>query len=215
MSLTAWGRLSSINVQKVMWALDEIGLAYQHVPAGGPFGLLDTDAFLAMNPHGWVPVIDDDGTVVWESGAILRYLTAAYSQDVLWPADPRQRARADQWMEWNQTTLQPHLMGFFWGWYRTPEDRRDDTRNAQLLAATADDLFKLDALLANRPYVAGDHLTMGDLPSGTLLYRWFEMDIERPALPHVEAWYARLRARPAYARQVMRPFDDLKGRLAF
>ena len=215
MSLQVWGRLNSLNVQKVMWALDEIGLAYEHIPAGGDFGLLETPEFLRRNPNGWVPVIDDDGTVVWESGAILRYLCAAHSPGVLWPEDPRRRALADQWMEWSQTTLQPHLNGFFWGWWRTPPAQRDPPRNAQLLAAAQADLALLDAHLASHPYVGGDHLTLGDLPIGTQLYRYFNLEIDRPALPHVEAWYARLTARPAYARQVMRPFDDLKGRLAY
>jgi glutathione S-transferase len=118
-------------------------------------------------------------------------------------------------MDWSQTTLQPHLIGFFWSWYRTPEDRRDEQHNAQLLAATADDLAQLDAVLADRPYLAGDALSVADLPAGTLLYRYFEMAIDRPALPHVEAWYARLSARPAYRAQVMRSFDELKGKLAF
>jgi glutathione S-transferase len=215
MTLSVWGRRNSFNVQKVLWALDEIGLAYEHVPAGGDFGLLDTPAFRAMNPHGWAPVIDDDGTVVWESGAILRYLCAEHSHGVLWPARARARAQADEWMEWSQTTLQPHLGGFFWGWYRTPEAKRDTARNAELLTQTADHLAKLDALLAHRPYVGGDHLTMGDIPAGTLLYRYYEMAIDRPALPHVEAWYARLCNRPAYRAQVMRPFDELWGRLAY
>ncbi|HEX7757919.1 MAG TPA: glutathione S-transferase family protein [Caulobacteraceae bacterium] len=215
MTLTVWGRLSSINVQKVMWALDEIGLAYEHIPAGGDFGLIDTPAFRAMNPNGWVPVIDDDGTVVWESGAVLRYLCAAHSPGVLWPLDPGRRAQADQWMDWNQTALQPHLTGFFWGWWRTPTDRRDERRNAGLLAAAEADLALLDAHLATRPYVGGDHLTMGDLPIATQLYRYLNLPIDRPALPHVEAWYERLTQRPAFRAQVMRPFDDLRGRLAY
>ena len=215
MSLTVWGRLNSINVQKVMWTLDEVGLAYEHVPAGGDFGLLDTPAFRTMNPNGAVPVIDDDGTVVWESGAIVRYLCAEHSNGALWPRDPRIRTQADQWMDWSQTSLQPNLSGFFWGWYRTPQAQRDGPRNARMLRNTESELAKLDALLAHRPYVGGQHLTMGDIPAGTLLYRYYEMVIERPTLPHVEAWYARLAERPAYRARVMRPFDDLLGRLAF
>ena len=122
--IRVWGRLSSANVQKVMWALDELDLAYEHIPAGGDFGLLDTPDFRAMNPHGWVPVIDDDGTIVWESGAILRYLAAEYGDGGLWPSTPRARAAADQWMEWATTTLQPHVNNHFWGWWRTPEAGR-------------------------------------------------------------------------------------------
>jgi glutathione S-transferase len=214
MTLTVWGRLSSINVQKVMWTLEEIGLAYEHIPAGGSFGLLDSPAFQAMNPHGWVPVIDDDGTIVWESNAIVRYLCAEHSK-ALWPVTPRMRSQADQWMEWTATTLQPAVMGFFWGWYRTPEPQRNATRNAAFLRAAGEAWAKFDELLAHRPYVAGDHLTMGDIPAGTLLYRWYGLEIDRPALANVEAWYARLRERPAYRAQVMRPFGELFARLAY
>ena len=214
MSLTVWGRLNSINVQKVMWALDEIGLAYQHVPAGGDFGGLDTPAFRAMNPHGHVPVIDDGGVVVWESGAILRHLCAEHSAGVLWPLAPAARAQADQWMDWCQTALQPNLMGFFWGWYRMPEPLRDANRNAQLLAGAHADFAALDAMLAHSDYLAGDQLTMGDIPAGALLYRYFEMDIARPDLPRLRAWYDRLAQRPAYRSRIMRPFDELRARLA-
>ncbi|HWA61082.1 MAG TPA: glutathione S-transferase, partial [Caulobacteraceae bacterium] len=205
----------SLNVQKVMWTLDELGLAYEHVPAGGDFGLLDTPAFRAMNPHGWVPVIDDDGTVVWESGAIVRYLCAEYGAGSLWPPEPRRRAVADEWMEWSQTTLQRAMIGLFWAFWRTPEAERDPNRVAALLAQSDAELKRLDAQLAGGAYVAGDAMTMADIPIGTQMYRHFEMDIPRPALPNVEAWYERLRARPAYRAQVMRPFDDLKGRLAY
>jgi len=215
MSLTVWGRVSSINVQKVMWALDEIGRPYAHVPAGGDFGGLDDPAFRAMNPHGKVPVIDDGGVAVCESGAILRHLGRAASDAGLWPDNPAHRAEADAWMDWSQTTLQPALIGFFWGWYRTPEDRRDKRRNASLLVAAEDALAALDARLADRPFLAGDTLTLADIPAGTQLYRYYEMEIVRRPLPNLAAWYARLCARPAYRTQVMRPFDELKGRLAY
>ena len=123
--IRVWGRLNSINVQKVMWTLDELDLAYEHIPAGGDFGLLGTPEFRAMNPHGLAPTIDDDGTIVWESNAIVRYLAAEYGDGGLWPSAPRVRALADRWMDWTATALQPHVMGHFWGWWRTP--RRDGT----------------------------------------------------------------------------------------
>ncbi|KOQ20555.1 glutathione S-transferase, partial [Achromobacter xylosoxidans] len=114
--LTIWGRRSSFNVQKVLWLAGELGLAYEHVPAGGQFGLLDTPDFLRMNPHGRVPLLRDGDTVVWESHAILRYLAARHGADAFWSADPARRARADGWMDWAQTALQPaFLAGVFWG----------------------------------------------------------------------------------------------------
>lgn len=107
--LTVWGRRSSFNVQKVLWLVEELGLRHQHIPAGGSFGGLDTPAFLAINPHGRVPVIDDGGTVVWESHSILRYLAARYGDARWWPEDAAERSTADRWMDWSQTTLQPGL----------------------------------------------------------------------------------------------------------
>lgn len=124
--LTIWGRPSSFNTQKVLWLADELGLAYKHVPAGGAFGGLDTPEFLAMNPHGRVPVIDDDGTIVWESHAILRYLAARQGQGRFWHDDPARRSPIDAWMDWVQTRLQPDFLnGVFWGFYRTPDHLRD------------------------------------------------------------------------------------------
>jgi glutathione S-transferase len=124
--LTIWGRRSSFNLQKVMWLVGELGLDYRHIQAGGKFGGLDTPEFRAMNPHGRVPVIDDDGTIVWESHSILRYLAARYGRGSFWSDDAAERSHDDRWMDWSQTTLQrDFLMGVFWGFYRTPEPQRN------------------------------------------------------------------------------------------
>ena len=106
--LTVWGRRSSFNLQKVMWLVGELGLEHRHIEAGGRFGDLDTPEFTAMNPHGRVPVIDDDGTIVWESHAILRYLAARHGR--FWSDDPGARSQVDRWMDWSQTALQPDFL---------------------------------------------------------------------------------------------------------
>jgi glutathione S-transferase len=214
--LKVWGRRSSFNVQKVMWLVDELGLAHEHIDAGGKFGGLDAPAFRAMNPHGKVPVIDDGGTVVWESHAILRYLAARHGGTRWWPVDAAQRSLADRWMDWSATTLQPDfLMGVFWGFYRTPEPQRDLPAIRKKVAACASHFQLLDRVLADRRYLLGDELTLADIPAATALYRYFGLDVERPAVPNVEAWYGRLQARPAYRAHVMLPFDELRGRLAY
>src|SRR4051812_38260733 len=124
--LKVWGRRSSFNLQKVMWLIGELELPHQHIDAGGQFGGLDTPDFLAMNPHGRIPVIQDDATTVWESHAILRYLAARHGAGRFWSDDPVARAAVDGWMDWSQTALQPDfLVGVFWGFYRTPEDKRN------------------------------------------------------------------------------------------
>jgi hypothetical protein len=124
--LTVWGRRSSFNLQKVMWLLGELSLEHRHIEVGGQFGGLDAPEFMAMNPHGRIPVIDDGGTIVWESHSILRYLAARYGRSRFWADDAGARSQADRWMDWSQSALQPDfLMGVFWGFYRTPEPQRD------------------------------------------------------------------------------------------
>ncbi|BBK43199.1 glutathione S-transferase [Allostella vacuolata] len=207
-----WGRRNSFNVQKVAWLLGELGLPHAHVEAGGAFGGLDEPAFRAMNPHGRVPVLEEDGLVLWESHTILRYLAAAHGGPAWWPADPARRAMADRWMDWAQASLQPAFMDLFWGWYRTPAPQRNEARIADASRRCDGFYALLDRELAGRPWLAGDGFTLADIPAGASLFRWFAMELPRPALPHLEAWYARLAARPAYREHVMRPFDELKGR---
>jgi glutathione S-transferase len=214
--LTVWGRRSSFNLQKVMWLVGELDLPHRHIPAGGDFGIKDTPEFLAMNPHGRVPVIDHDGIIVWESQTILRYLAAKYGRDRFWSDDPAERSLYERWMDWSQASLQPDFLnGVFWGFYRTPEAKRNLPAIASKVRACAQHFQLLDRILADRPFLCGDDLTLADIPAGTSLYRYFEIDIERPSVPNVEAWYRRLQERPAYREHVMVPFGELYGRLEY
>jgi glutathione S-transferase len=212
--LTIWGRPSSFNTQKVLWLAGELELPHTHVPLGGRFGGLDAPAFGAMNPHRRVPVIDDGGTIVWESHTILRYLAARHGGPRFWSADAAQRSHVERWMDWAQTTLQPDfLLGVFWGLYRTPEHLRHWPAINEKIARCARHFALLDRVLADRPFLCGDDLSLADIPAGTALYRYYELEIARPRVPNVEAWYARLQARPAYQQYVMVPFGELRGRL--
>jgi glutathione S-transferase len=214
--LTVWGRRSSFNLQKVMWLVGELDLPHRHIPAGGDFGIKDTPEFLAMNPHGRVPVIDHDGIIVWESQTILRYLSAKCGEGRFWSDDPRERSLYERWMDWSQASLQPDFLnGVFWGFYRTPEAKRNLPAIASKIRACAQHFQLLDRILADRPFLCGDDLTLADIPAGTSLYRYFEIDIERPSVPNVEAWYRRLQERSAYREHVMVPFGELYGRLEY
>jgi glutathione S-transferase len=209
--LKLWGRASSSNVQKVVWALEEIGLAYERIDAGGPYGVVGTEAFAAMNPNRRVPVLQDGDLVLWESHAILRYICARHAEGSLWPADPVARAPADQWTDWTDSTFQPAWIALFVRAVRTPEDRRDPAAIARALERTIAAFEIMDAALANRPWLAGDALTYADLAAGVALYRWTTMDIERPPLPNVEAWHARLMDRPAFVKSVCISYAELVG----
>jgi glutathione S-transferase len=214
--LKVWGRRSSFNTQKVLWLVGELDLPHAHIPAGGSFGRLNEPGFRALNPHGWVPVIEDGDLAVWESHAVLRYLAALYGQDRFWSDDAGARSFVDRWMDWSQTILQPDfLMGVFWGFYRTPEAQRDWPAINRSLARCADHFRLLDVMLARHPFLLGDELSLADIPIGTSLYRYFELDIERPDIPNVHAWYDRLCQRPAYREHVMIPFAELRGRLDY
>ncbi len=214
--LKVWGRRNSQNVQKVLWLVGELGLAHEHISAGGSFGRLSDADFGALNPNRLVPVVEDDGLVIWESHAIVRYLAASYGGPAYWPAEPGVRSAFDRWMDWAQALWQPaFLTGVFWGFYRTPEAQREWKSINRSIALCSELMQIVDGVLATRPYLAGDHFTIGDIPLGSTLYRYFELEIDRPSLPWVQAWYERLKSRPAYREHVMIPFDDLKGRLAF
>jgi glutathione S-transferase len=199
-----------------MWFVGELGIEHRHIEAGGQFGGLDTPEFRAMNPHGRIPVINDNGTTVWESHAILRYLAASYGRGTFWTDDPAIRSLSDRWMDWSQTALQPDfLIGVFWGFYRTPEPQRDLPEIKKNIDRCATHFQLLDRVLAGRQFILGKQLSLADIPIGTNLYRYFSIEIERPSLPNVEEWYRRLQERPAYRKHVMVPFGELRGRLAY
>jgi glutathione S-transferase len=214
--LRIYGRRNSFNVQKVMWLVGELGLAHTHIDKGGDFGGLDTPEFLAMNPHGKIPVIDDDGTVVWESNSILRYLAACYGDRTLWSNDPEVRSHVDRWVDWSATALQPDFLnGIFWGWYRTPAPQRNNAAVEKAIARTARHIQLIDNHLADRRFMTGTAFSIADIAVGTNLYRYFNMDLARPHVPHVERYYSSLQSRAAYREHVMIPFDDLFGRMSF
>jgi glutathione S-transferase len=202
--LKLWGRLSSINVQKVVWALEELGLPYERVDAGGAFGIVNTPEYRRLNPNGLVPVIEDDGFVLWESNAIVRYL-AAKRESPLWPADPRRRADADRWMDWQATAFTPAMRDAFWHTIRTPPERREAEAIRRSIEATEPMAAILDAQLADRAYVTGDAFTVADIPAGCAAHRWLGLPIERTARPHIERWHRSLMERPAAAKVLVLP----------
>ncbi|MBT5110448.1 MAG: glutathione S-transferase family protein [Rhodospirillaceae bacterium] len=201
------GRRTSGNVMKPLWAADEMGLEYEQVDLGGPFGGNDDPEYRAMNPMGLVPTIIDDGFVMWESNAITRYLSEKYGQGVLYPDDAQGRATADTWMDWQLTTVAKFMFPVFWGLVRTkPADRNMDQINAAIQEGIKF-WAMLDNHLKDRDFIAGDRLTMGDIPVGPQAFRWFELVSDRPAMPHLEAWYQRLCDRPAFQKNCMNPLE--------
>ena len=204
--LKIWGRKNSSNVRKALWIAEELGLDYESLNAGGAFGVIDQPEYLAKNPNGVVPMIEDGEFVLWESNTIVRYLAAQYAPDsALCPASAKARAQAEKWMDWATSTLAGPFRPVFWGVVRTPAEQRDWTQINNAVTQVERLLGIVDAALARQPYLSGDEFGVGDIPLGCFAYAWFEMPIERTELPHLKAWYERLQARPAFQKAVMTP----------
>jgi glutathione S-transferase len=198
-----WGRNTSSNVQKAMWAVGELGLAHERIDIGGPFGKNKEPAYLAMNPNGLVPTLEDeDGFLLWESNSIVRYLAAKHRASVLEPADLKTRALAHQWMDWQLSVLGPAITPVFWGLVRTPPEKRDTAAIEAGKTKTTQAATILDARLGKTAFVAGDMFSYGDIPVGVMIYRYMKLVPERPKLPNLERWYAAIAARKAFRDHV-------------
>jgi glutathione S-transferase len=201
--LKIWGRNTSSNVQKVLWALGEMKLPFERVDVGGAFGKTKDDFYLAMNPNSLVPTLEEeDGFTLWESNSIIRYLAAKHANRTLEPADLRLRATAQKWMDWQLSVLAPAITPVFWGLIRTPPEQRDakaiTTGKEKTIAAAK----IMDAQLGRTAYLAGNDFSYGDIPVGIMIYRYMQLIQERPATPHLDRWYAAISSRAAFKAQV-------------
>jgi glutathione S-transferase len=201
--LKIWGRNTSSNVQKVLWALAEMAIPFERIDAGGAFGKTTEPFYLAMNPNSLVPTLEEeDGFTMWESNSIVRYLAAKHAAQVLEPADPKVRARAQMWMDWQLTVMAPAITPVFWQLIRTPADKRD----ANVIAASREKTIAaakiMDEQLGRAPFLAGDAFSYGDIPLGIMIYRYVQLVPERPATPNLDRWYGAISARDAFKAQV-------------
>ena len=205
--LKIWGRLTSVNVQKVVWCADELDLEYERIDAGGNFGIVNTPEYLAMNPNGLVPAMEHDGFVLWESNAIVRYLAARFGEGTLWPTDIQMRADAERWMDWQMGSINPAIGPAFIQLIRTPVEKQNADVIEHARVEAEKKLTLLDAHLAQREYVAGRSFTMGDIPLGCTIDRWFKLPLPREPRPHIERWFAALRVRRGAAQVVALPLS--------
>jgi glutathione S-transferase len=200
--LKIYGRKTSSNVQKVLWCCTEIGLPFERSDVGGPFGNNRTPGYLALNPNGLVPTIDEDGFILWESNAVVRYLAAKHALGTLCPRDLAQRADADRWMDWQQTVIAVPMGVAFRAMLKNPPDAVPEDQLRAAIQKAGEVWAILDARLAGREFVCGAALTMADIALGNAVHRWFKLAVTRPELPHLKRWYERLCTRAAYREHV-------------
>lgn len=194
--LRIWGRITSINVRKAVWTAQELGLEFERLDAGGAFGITKTPEYIAMNPNSVVPTLVDGDFTLWESNVIVRYLCAKHSMGNLYPTDLKERFNAERWMDWQQTTFSPSGRDAFWQLIRVPEPERDMIKVEASISGTEILLDRFEAHMSTTEYVGGDKLTMADIPMACEIHRWFGLNLPSKPRPHVEAWYAKMLARP-------------------
>ncbi|WP_159566359.1 glutathione S-transferase family protein [Budvicia diplopodorum] len=210
--LTVWGRKNSSNVQALMWCIGEMGLAYKRIDIGHKYGGNDTPEFLAMNPNGTVPVLQDgQSDYLWETGAILRYLSGRYGNSHFWPAELGLRTQVDMWAEWSKLNITLNFSGpIFWQVIRTAPQDRQSEKIAEAIKVLTHKLTIAERRLEQHRFMVGDYFTLADIQFGHLLYRYFDIDIERPNLPCLKKYYDNLCQRSAYKEHVMVSYEDLK-----
>ena len=199
-----WGRNTSSNVQKAMWAVGELGLEHTRIDVGGAFGKNKEPPYLAMNPNGLVPTLEEeDGFLLWESNSIVRYLAGKHDKaGVLEPKDPKQRALASQWMDWQLSVMGPAITPVFWGLVRTPPEKRDANAIAAGKEKTIAAAKMMDAQLGKTAFLAGANFSYGDIPVGIMIYRYVQLIPERPPTPSLDRWYGAISSRKAFKEQV-------------
>jgi glutathione S-transferase len=209
--LTVWGRISSSNVQAVMWCIHELELPVTRIDAGLHYGVTDTTEYLSMNPNGTVPTLQDGNNApLWESAAILRYLASTYATDSFWPSDALLRANVDRWAEWSKVSVAMNFTSpIFWRVARTPRARRDPGAIAEAAAHLEKFLAIADAQLSKNTYLAGDYLTLADIQLGHILYRYYDIELVRADLKNLRRYYDMLTERPAYKTNVMVSYEEL------
>jgi glutathione S-transferase len=192
-----WGRITSINVRKVAFTLQHLGVPFERIDAGLNFGVVKTPQYLARNPNALVPLLDDDGYELWESNVIVRYVAARYGNGRLYPQDLQQRFDAERWMDWQQTTMNAAGRVAFVQQFRTPAAERNQRAIDDAVAATEPLWDMVEARLAGRAWLCGDEITTADIPLACERHRWLGQPHAHPRRPHVDAWYARITALPA------------------
>ena len=207
--ITIWGRANSVNVQKVLWCLYELELAYRRIDAGMAFGKNHEPEYLAMNPNGRVPTLVDGDFVLWESNSIMRYLVLACRPEApLYPQDPKGRASVDRWLDWTLSTLQPVDRPVFWALVRTPLAQRDMVAIQKDADAEAAQWRVVELYLKTRRFITGDEFTLADIALGAYARRWFGVEgIAKPSLPHLERWFGELASRPGFVRHIAPPMS--------
>ncbi len=203
-----WGRTNSMNVQKVLWTLDELGLRYERLDAGMQFGINNTPDYLQKNPNGKVPLLEDDGYAIWESQAICRYLCNQYQGSQLYPLDAQARGQVDQWLDWANSGVNNSLSVVFWQTLRLPENQRDAKKLKEETDKTVAALQIFNQALTGRSFVATSHFSLADMVMAPVVFRCIGLglvDLSKPYWSALSSWYAAIEQNQWFKKWVVQP----------
>jgi glutathione S-transferase len=200
-----WGRKSSINVQKVLWCLAELGLKegkdFERIDAGMQFGIVRSPEFLKLNPNGLVPTLEDDDLVLWESNTIMRYLASQYDKNKRFPSSIATQFNSEKWMDWQVGTLWPVLRPTFIGLTRVPEAEQDHAGIQKAYQDTNQLFALLNQTLESKTYCSGEQFHIGDIVLALCVHRWILLNEtfpkqtgERANLKNINRWLKQLEA---------------------
>jgi glutathione S-transferase len=208
-TIKVWGRVTSSNVKKVLWLADELKLAIERVDAGGKFGVVDTPAYRALNPNGRIPTIEDGDFVLWESNAVMRYFCEKYGGEAFYPADARQRADINRWLDWSLSILSPIDSKIFLATIRTPEAKQDKAELARMVEQAGQAYAIMDRHLKDRSFFSDERFSLADLALSIFYDRWSRNPFltARPEAPHLDAWLARVREREGFRKYIEIPLE--------
>ena len=206
--MTVWGRRSSSNVQKVLWALKEANVDFERHTVGGNFGGTDTKEYRKMNPNGLVPVVKDGTLTLFESNAIMRYIARKYGAGTIRPRGHRAFALADQWVDWVGTTFGPQVNVIFFNKVRNPPEQYDAHAVARAEKGCIEVIKIVERGLGRKQWLAGRHFSYADIPMGILFWRYKSLDIKHAKTKNLDRWMEQLKERPAYQEFVMVPIGS-------
>jgi glutathione S-transferase len=222
--LKIWGRPTSACTQKALWGLEETEIDYElilasgtmgpdgHVSKGGAaFGLVDTAEYRSMNPNGTIPTVNDDGFTLWESNVIVRYLSMKYASNKMYGNDIQIFASASRWMDWEQSKFLPEQHILVMNLVRLPPKERSAVLVEEARLSLLTPLLIIEEQLSKTEYIAADFFTMGDIPIGMRVHRWFLFNLESPPMPNLERWYKAIQERPAFKKHIADPALHLSG----
>jgi glutathione S-transferase len=195
--ITIWGRENSSNVRKVLWLCEELDIDFERIDIGGHFGGLESPEYQNKNPNRVIPTIRHEDYILWESNVILRYLTSIFDHGDLWPQNPRARAEADRWMDWQVTTLRPPMVPLVLDWiYERPMDTQACEKMHRIWKV-------MDNHLETNRFLGGDNFTIGDIPCAMITDWWRCFPIKHPNFPNLQRWYSEISQRPGFKKYVL------------